>query len=61
MVGVGYGGKDSILARCSIVNHYGQCVYDRYCLPTEKVTDYRTDKSGIRPEDIEKGFVAYIL
>ena len=55
MVGVGYGGKDSILARVSIVNQYGRCVYDRYCRPTERVTDYRTDVSGIRPKDIANG------
>ena len=55
MVGVGYGGKDSILARASIVNHFGNCVYDKYVKPTEKVTDYRTKVSGIRPEDIKNG------
>lgn len=55
MVGVGYGGKDSILARVSIVNQYGQCVYDEYCRPREPVTDYRTSVSGIRPADIAKG------
>ena len=55
MVGVGYGGKDSILARISIVNHFGHCVYDKYVKPTEKVTDYRTKVSGIRPEDIKDG------
>lgn len=55
MVGVGWGGKDSILARVSVVNQYGRCVYDRYCRPTERVTDYRTAVSGIRPEDIASG------
>ena len=55
MVGVGFGGKDSILARVSIVNHFGNCVYDKYVKPTEKVTDYRTKVSGIRPEDIKDG------
>lgn len=55
MVGVGFKGTDSILARISIVNHFGHCVYDKYVKPTEKVTDYRTYVSGIRPEDIEKG------
>ena len=55
MVGVGYGGKDSILARISIVNHFGHCVYDKYVKPTEKVTDYRTKVSGIRPEDVKNG------
>ena len=55
MVGVGFGGKDSVLARVSIVNHFGHCIYDKYVKPREKVTDYRTAVSGIRPEDIEDG------
>ena len=53
MVGVGYKGTDSILARVSIVNQFGHCVYDEYVKPREKVTDYRTAVSGIRPSDIE--------
>lgn len=55
MVGVGPGGEESILARVSIVNYFGKCVYDKYVKPTEKVTDYRTAVSGIRPDDIEHG------
>ena len=55
MVGTGYEGKDSILARVSIVNQFGQCVYDKYVQPVDKVTDYRTRYSGIRPGDMEKG------
>ncbi|XP_016325616.1 RNA exonuclease 4-like [Sinocyclocheilus anshuiensis] len=55
MVGVGCDGEDSILARVSIVNHFGKCIYDKYVKPTEKVTDYRTAVSGIRPADIENG------
>jgi len=55
MVGVGFKGEESILARVSIVNHFGHCVYDKYVKPREKVTDYRTHVSGIRPEDIQDG------
>lgn len=55
MVGVGFGGKDSVLARVSIVNHFGNCIYDKYVKPVEKVTDYRTHVSGIRPKDIVNG------
>ncbi|KAG1958595.1 RNA exonuclease 4 [Pimephales promelas] len=55
MVGVGCDGEDSILARVSIVNHFGKCIYDKYVKPTEKVTDYRTAVSGIRRADIENG------
>ena len=54
MVGVGYKGEESVLARVSLVNHFGHCVYDKYVKPREKVTDYRTAVSGIRPQDIEK-------
>lgn len=55
MVGVGPDGQDSIAARVSLVNKYGMCIYDKYVKPTEKVTDYRTAFSGIRPDDIKNG------
>ncbi|XP_005990671.1 RNA exonuclease 4 [Latimeria chalumnae] len=55
MVGVGPSGEDSIVARVSLVNQFGKCVYDKYVQPMEKVTDYRTAVSGIRPEHINNG------
>ncbi|XP_028919679.1 RNA exonuclease 4 [Ornithorhynchus anatinus] len=55
MVGVGAQGEESVLARVSIVNQFGKCVYDKFVKPTEKVTDYRTTVSGIRPEDVRNG------
>ncbi|XP_015270396.1 PREDICTED: RNA exonuclease 4 [Gekko japonicus] len=55
MVGVGPKGEDSIVARVSLVNQFGKCVYDKYVKPTEKVTDYRTAVSGIRPENFKTG------
>ncbi|XP_074519390.1 RNA exonuclease 4 [Halichoeres trimaculatus] len=55
MVGVGPDGEDSILARVSLVNQFGKCIYDKFVKPTEKVTDYRTAVSGIRPGDIRNG------
>ncbi|GFQ83153.1 RNA exonuclease 4 [Trichonephila clavata] len=55
MVGVGPGGNDSILARVSIVNAYGECIYDTFVKPKEKVTDYRTFVSGVRPSDLVDG------
>ncbi|XP_066466848.1 RNA exonuclease 4 [Tiliqua scincoides] len=55
MVGVGPSGEDNILARVSIVNLFGKCVYDKYVKPTETVTDYRTAISGIRPQDLKTG------
>lgn len=59
MVGVGPDGEDSILARVSLVNQFGKCIYDKYVKPTERVTDYRTAVSGIRPQDIKKGELRY--
>ncbi|XP_077594617.1 RNA exonuclease 4 [Stigmatopora nigra] len=55
MVGVGPDGEESMLARVSLVNRFGKCIYDKYAKPTEEVTDYRTAVSGIRPKDIENG------
>ncbi|XP_041457762.1 RNA exonuclease 4-like [Lytechinus variegatus] len=55
MVGVGHEGKESILARVSMVNEYGQCIYDKFVKPREKVTDFRTEFSGVRPKDLFKG------
>lgn len=61
MVGVGENGKDSILARVSLVNTAGQCFYDKHVVPTEKVTDYRTAVSGVRPDDLkeENGAISF--
>jgi len=53
MVGYGYHGRHSQLARVSIVNMYGHCLYDKFVKPREKVTDYRTWVSGVRPEDLQ--------
>jgi RNA exonuclease 4 len=55
MVGVGVKGSTSVLARVSIVNLFGHCVYDKYVKPREPVTDYRTFVSGIRPHHLANG------
>ncbi|BFZ10761.1 hypothetical protein BsWGS_13800 [Bradybaena similaris] len=55
MVGVGPQGQDSILARVSIVNHFGVCLYDKFVQPREKVTDFRTYVSGVTPELLATG------
>ncbi|XP_050414429.2 RNA exonuclease 4 isoform X2 [Patella vulgata] len=55
MVGVGVNGSESMVARVSIVNKYGQCLYDKYVKPMEPVIDYRTFVSGITPENIADG------
>ena len=53
MVGVGMDGLDSALARVTILDFYGDIVYDHYVRPDRKVTDYRTFVSGIREEDLD--------
>jgi len=55
MVGVGDDGKESIVARVSMVNQYGACIYDKFVRPTERVTDYRTKVSGVRRADLLNG------
>jgi len=54
MVGI-ESGKDNMLARVSLVNTHGNCIYDKYVLPSEPVVDYRTHVSGIRPKDLHNG------
>lgn len=56
MVGVGIDDR-SILARCTIVDGNGKTVYDKHVQPVkgEKITNYRTWVSGIRPKDVRKG------
>ena len=53
MVGVGYGGRRSALARVTIVDWNLNTVYDEFVQPTEPVTDYRTFVSGITADDLE--------
>ncbi|KAK0559012.1 3'-5' exonuclease [Tilletia horrida] len=52
MVGVGPNGSESVLARVSLVNWHGYTLYDTFVKPAEKVTDYRTWVSGVRPRDL---------
>lgn len=54
MVGVGYLGKKSVLARATLVAGNGDILIDEFCKATEKVTDYRTVVSGVRYKDIAK-------
>ena len=55
MVGVGIDGKESSLARVSLVNFYGAIQMDEFVRQREKVVDYRTEHSGIRPKDLVRG------
>lgn len=52
-VGVGPEGKESALARVSIVNFYGYTLYDHFVKPREKVTDWRTWVSGVTPKHMK--------
>ncbi|PIL35383.1 hypothetical protein GSI_02109 [Ganoderma sinense ZZ0214-1] len=52
MVGVGLEGAESALARVSLVNYYGFVILDAFVRPRERVVDYRTEFSGIRPSDM---------
>ncbi|XP_014234854.1 RNA exonuclease 4 isoform X3 [Trichogramma pretiosum] len=54
MVGIG-DGKESMLARVSIVNRYGHCLYDTFVKPREPIADFRTEVSGVRPQDLRNG------
>jgi len=53
MVGIGYGGAQDSLARVSIVNFYGAVMLDTFVRQSEPVTDYRTQFSGVRRQDVE--------
>lgn len=52
MVGVGIKGKESVLARVCIVNMHGAVIYDQHVQSIERITDFRTKFSGIRPKDL---------
>ncbi|XP_034879997.1 interferon-stimulated gene 20 kDa protein [Mirounga leonina] len=52
MVGLG-PGRQSGLARCSLVDFYGTVLYDKFIRPEGEITDYRTPVSGITPRHME--------
>ena len=52
MVGVGPKGAEDLLARVAIVNYLGQVLLDAFVKPSQRVTDWRTKYSGIRPADV---------
>ncbi|KAL9443998.1 hypothetical protein AB3S75_017217 [Citrus x aurantiifolia] len=53
MVGISQGNK-SALGRVSLVNKWGNLIYDEFVRPVERVVDFRTRISGIRPKDLRK-------
>jgi RNA exonuclease 4 len=54
MVGLGEKGKESALARCSVVDFEGNVLYDQIIRPKGFVTDFRTKWSGIKKSDLRK-------
>jgi len=52
MVGVGEGGIRSVLGRVSIINSYGNLIYDKHVQVKERVTNFRTKYSGIKKSDL---------
>jgi len=52
-VGVGEDGRQNALARVSIVNYYGDVIYDEWVKPDEPVVDFRTWVSGVRPKNLK--------
>lgn len=54
MVGMGHEDR-SILARATIVNAWGDVVFDKHVKPPKgaNIINYRTHVSGIRPKDIK--------
>lgn len=55
MVGVGPNGSESSLARVSLVDWNGAVVLDEFVRQKERVTDWRTQWSGIREKDMLHG------
>lgn len=53
MVGVGPFGSRSVLARVSLVDWFGKPIFDSFVKVEERVTDYRTFVSGVRPGDLD--------
>jgi RNA exonuclease 4 len=53
MVGVGPHGRESALARVTITDFHGRLCYESFVRPKERVVDWRTPISGIRPTDME--------
>ena len=54
MVGVGYNGKHSVLARVTLVDWNHNVILDEFVKQDRPVTDYRTFVSGITKEMLEQ-------
>ncbi|KAI1365683.1 ribonuclease H-like domain-containing protein [Xylaria arbuscula] len=56
MVGIGPEGHDHMLARVSCVDFHGKQVYDSFVCPRERVTDYRTEITGITASTLRESY-----
>lgn len=54
MVGVSSQGNKSALGRVALVNLWGNVVYNEYVRPIDRIVDFRTKISGIRPKHLKK-------
>ncbi|XP_057860071.1 uncharacterized protein LOC131068816 isoform X1 [Cryptomeria japonica] len=54
MVGVGSDGSRNALARVTLVNVWGNAVYDEFVRPLEFVTNFRSNISGVRAHNLRK-------
>lgn len=51
-VATGTGWNERIVGRVSVVSGEGRLLLERFVAPSRPVTDYMTDVTGIRPEDL---------
>jgi len=58
MVGIGTNGKVSCLARVSLTDFDGKVVLDSFVTVPDRVTDFRTWVSGVRPSDIKRDAIS---
>ncbi|EKX41143.1 hypothetical protein GUITHDRAFT_75058 [Guillardia theta CCMP2712] len=54
MVGVGERGRDSCLARVTIVNEFLDVIYFRNVIPSQEVTDLRSHITGLTLDDLKE-------
>lgn len=53
MVGIGYRGRKSSVARVTLVGWNGGIIFDEFVMQSVPVTDYRTFVSGVTVDDME--------
>ena len=58
MVGIGYRGNKSSVARVTLVGWNGETIYDEFIRQACVVTDYRTFVSGVTAKDVESAKIS---